>query len=80
MVNHLFYVEKLKLFARNDDGLVGMFANLKQFNFDFDKWDKATSVRVKLKQLSSIKLDIDATMNELDPLKKKLLSNREINE
>ena len=72
-INHLFYMDDLKLFAKNDRELEGLLTTVQQFSkdicmdFGLDKCAKATFVKGRIKKTSSISLDIDTTIRELDP-------------
>ena len=73
VVNHLFYMDDLKLYAKNDQQLEGLLTTVKQFSndicmeFGLDKCAKATFIRGKLKRSTPITLDIDTTIKQLDP-------------
>ena len=73
IINHLFYMDDLKLFAKNDEQLEGLLTTVKQFSndicmdFGLDKCAKATFLRGRLAKTSSISLDPDTTIRELDP-------------
>ena len=72
-VNHLFYMDDLKLFARNDRDLEGLLAIVKQFSddicmeFGLDKCAKATFHRGRIRKTSNISLDFETKIRELDP-------------
>ena len=73
VINHLFYMDDLKLFAKNDQQLEGLLSTVKAFSddicmdFGLDKCAKATFVKGKLRKTTSIELDINTTIKELDP-------------
>ena len=64
-INHLFYMDDLKLYGKNDYELEGLLRTVKGFSDDIGmtlglhKCAKATFIREKLKSTSSIVLDID---------------------
>ena len=70
--NHLFYIDDLKLYAKNDYKLDGLLKTVKTFSddlgmaFGLDKCAKETFVRGRLKYTSSIVLDADTKIKELD--------------
>ena len=72
-INHLFYMDDLKLFAKNDQDLEGLLNTVKEFSndigmeFGLDKCAKASFVRGKLQKTLSINLDIDTAIRDLDP-------------
>ena len=72
-ISHLFYMDDLKLFAKNDHDLEGLLTTVKQFSedicmeFGLDKCAKATFIRGKISKRPSINIDIDTTIKELDP-------------
>ena len=72
-VNHLFYMDDLKLFARNDYELEGLLTTAKGFSndigmeFGLDKCAKASFLRGVLKKTANISLDIDTIIRELEP-------------
>ena len=71
-INHLFYMDDLKLYGKNDYELEGLLGTVKTFSddigitFGLDKCAKATFIRGKLKSTSSILLYIDTKIKELD--------------
>ena len=71
-INHLFYMNDLKLYGKNDKGLDGLLCTVKKFNddigmkFGLDKCAKATFIRGRLKSASEIKLSEDTSIRELD--------------
>ena len=72
-INHLFYMGDLKLFAKNDQDLEGLLNTVKEFSngigmeFGLNKCAKASFVREKLQKTSSINLDIDTAIRDLNP-------------
>ena len=70
-MNHLFYTDDLKLFAKNDQQLQGLLNIVKQFSddiqmkFGLDKCAKALFLRGKL--LKSITLDSTTIIKDLEP-------------
>ena len=72
-INHLFYMDDLKLFAKNDQDLEGLLNTVKEFSndidmeFGLDKCAKASFVRGKFQKTSSINLDIGTVIRDLDP-------------
>ena len=64
-INHLFYMDDLKLFAKNDQDLEDLLNTVKEFSND--KCAKASFVRGKLPKTSSINLDIDTAIRDLEP-------------
>ena len=71
-LNHLSYMDNLKLYGKNDYELEGLLRTVKAFSddigitFGLDKCDRATFIRGKLKSTSLIVLDIDTKIKELD--------------
>ena len=65
-------MDDLKLYGKNDSELEGLLRTVKTFSddigmtFGLDKCAKATFIRGKLKSTSSIVLDIDTKIKELD--------------
>ena len=65
-------MDDLKLFGKNDKELEGLLRIIKTFSYDVGitfalaKCAKATFIRGKLKSTSSIVLDIDTKIKELD--------------
>ena len=72
-ISHLFYMDDLKLFAKTDQQLEGLLSTVKSFSddicmeFGLDKCAKATFNKGRLRKSSSISLDIDTTIKQLDP-------------
>ena len=66
------WMDDLKLYGKNHCELEGLLGTVKTFSddigmtFGLDKCDKATFIRGKLKSTSSIVLDIDTEIKELD--------------
>ena len=71
-LNHLFYMDDLKLYAKNDEQLEGLLHNVKMFSddinmqFGFNKCAKATFKRGKLTETSSIEIDEATSIQEID--------------
>ena len=71
-INHLFYIDDLKLYAKNDKELEGLLSTVKQFSddigmeFGLDKCAKASFVKGKLNRTTAAELDIDTAIRELD--------------
>ena len=63
-INRLFYMDDLRLFGKNDCKLHGLLKTVKTFGLG--KCAKATFIRGKLKYISSIVLDTDMKIKELD--------------
>ena len=65
-------MDHLKHFAKNDQDLEGLLNTVKEFSndicmeFGLDKFAKASFVRGKLQKTSSINLDIDTAIRDLD--------------
>ena len=63
-VNHLFYMDDLKLFARNDNELEGLLATAKEFRndigmtFDLEKSAKVSFRRGSSQKTTDIEIDI----------------------
>ena len=72
-INHLFYMDDLKLFAKNDQDLEGLLNTVKKFSndigmeFGLGKCAKASFVREKLQKTSSVNMDIDTAIRDLVP-------------
>ena len=70
--NKSFYIDNLKIYGKNDYKLDGLLKKVNTFSddigmtFDLDKCTKATIIRGKLKYTSSIVLDTDTKIKELD--------------
>ena len=73
-INHLFYMDDLKLFARSDQQLQGLLNIVKHFSddirmeFGLDKYVKATFFRGKLVKAKNITLDTTTVITDLDPV------------
>ena len=71
-INHLFYMDDLKLFAKDDDNLEGLLQTVKSFSddigmkFGLEKCAKATFIKGKLTNTTSIELENDTTIRELE--------------
>ena len=71
-INHLFYMDDLKLYGKNDYELEGLLRTVKTstddigMTYGLDKCSKASFIRGKLKSTSLIVLDIDTKIKELD--------------
>ena len=71
-INHLFYMDDLKLFARNDSELTGLLDTVKHFSddigmqFGLDKCAKATFTKGKIVKAENIILDVSTTIKELE--------------
>ena len=71
-LNHLFYMDDLKLYAKNDEQLEGLLHTVKMFSDDInmqfmlDKCAKATFKRGKLTETSSIETDEATSIKEID--------------
>ena len=71
-INHLFYMDDLKLYASNDNELEGLLKTVKAFSddigmeFGLSKCAKATFKKGKLEQTKNVVLDDDSVIKELD--------------
>ena len=71
-ISHLFYMDDLKLYARNDEELEGLLKFVKSFSddigmqFGLDKCTKATFKQGKLVDKENIILEVDKVIKELD--------------
>lgn len=71
-INHLFYMDDLKLYASNDNELEGLLKTVKAFSddigmeFGLSKCAKATFKKGKLKKTKNVVLDDDSVIKELD--------------
>jgi len=71
-INHLFYMDDLKLFARNDNELTGLLDTVKKFSddigmqFGLDKCAKVTFIKGKIVKAENITLDVSTTIKELE--------------
>ena len=67
-MNHLFYMDDLKLYSKSDNQLEGLLSTVKTFSddikmqFGLEKCAKATFVRGKLTKTSHVKLDDRTTI------------------
>ena len=67
-----FFMDDLKLYAKNDKELEGLFSTVKQLSddigmeFGLDKCTKATFRNANLTRTTAVELDIDTTIRELD--------------
>ncbi|CAI9715280.1 Hypothetical predicted protein [Octopus vulgaris] len=72
-INHIIYMDGLKLFAKNDQQLKGLLTIVKQFSddirlqFGLNKCAKATFIKEKMTETSNVYLDQQNTIKELDP-------------
>ena len=72
-INRLFYMDILKLYAKNDQQLQGLLNIVKQFSddirmeFGLDKYAKATFFRGKLLKAKNITLDTTTIIKDLEP-------------
>ena len=72
-INHLFYMDDLKLFAKNDQQLQGLINIVKQFSddirmeFGLNKCAKATFFRGTLMKAKNITLDTTTIIKDLEP-------------
>ena len=70
-INHLFYMDDLKLYEKNDKELDGLLRTVNKFSddigmeFGLDKCAKATFIRGRLTSMSEIKLNEDTSIKEL---------------
>ena len=71
-VSHLFYMDDLKTFAKDDNQQIGLLSTVKTFSddikmeFGLDKCAKATFKRGKLCSTSNIVLDVNTTIKQLN--------------
>ena len=74
-INHLFYMDDLKLFAKNDQQLQGLLNIVKQFSdnirmeFGLDKCAKPTFFCGKLLKAKNMTLDTGTVIKDLEPEK-----------
>ena len=65
IINHLFYINVLKVFAKNDKKLWGLLSTMKQFSndicmeFRMDKCANPTFRKTKLKRITAAGLDME---------------------
>ena len=71
-ISHLFYMDDLKPFARNDSELTGLLDAVKHFSddigmqFGLDKCATATFTKGKVVKIENIILDVSTTIKELE--------------
>ena len=71
-VNHVFYMDDVKLYAKNDKQLEGLLQTVKMLSDDInmqfgsDKSAKATFKRGKLTKTSFIELDKATSIQDID--------------
>ena len=71
-ISHLFYMDDLKLFAKDDNNLEKMLPLVKKFSddigmtFGLDKFAKVSFKRSKLTRSVSLELDRDTVIKDLD--------------
>ena len=71
-INHLFYVDDLKLYGKNDKELDGLLCSVKKFSddigmrFGLDKCAKTTFIWGRLTSTSEMKLNEVTSIRELD--------------
>ena len=71
-INHLSYMDDLKLYAKNDKELERLLSTVKQFSddigmeFGLDKCAKVTSIKGNFIPTTAAELDINTTIRELD--------------
>ena len=71
-INHLFYMDDLKLYGKNDNELEGSLKTVKKLSddigmeFGLDKCAKATFKKGRLEKSSPIEIDIKTTIRELE--------------
>lgn len=63
-VNHLFFMDNLKTYTKNDNQQAGLLTVVKKFGLE--KCEKATFKRGKLTETSDLQLDSDTCIKELD--------------
>ena len=72
VINHLFYMDDLKTYAKNDDEQTGLLTIVKGFSddikmeFGLDKCAKATFKRGKLVNSENIVIDINTNVQDLE--------------
>ena len=72
-VNHLFYMDDLKLYGKDDNQIEGLLGTVKIFSddigmeFGLDKCAKVTFKKGRLVKTNSINLDIQTKIQELEP-------------
>ena len=71
-INHLFYMDDLKLYGKDDEEFDRLLCTVKKFSddigmdFGLDKCAKATFIRGRLTSTNEIKLNEDTSIRELD--------------
>ena len=71
-INHLFYMDDLKLYAKDDKELEGLLHTVKSFSddigmdFGLDKCAKATFIKGKLKRTTSVVIDTETVIKDLE--------------
>ena len=71
-INHLFFMDDLKTYAKDDNQQAGLLTVVKKFSddirmeFGLEKSAKATFKRGKLTETSDLQLDTDTCIRELD--------------
>ena len=72
-LNHLFYMDDLKTYAKDDNEQKGLLTTVKTFTddikmeFGLDKCAKATFKRERLTNTTYLELDVNIVIKELDP-------------
>ena len=72
IINHLFSMDDIKLYTKNDKELEGLLSTVKQFSDDIGmefglyKCTKATFIKGELTRTTAFELDIDTAIRELD--------------
>ena len=72
VISHLFYMDDLKIFAKNDEEQQRILTNVKAFSddikmeFGLDKCAEATFKKGKLTSTESIYLDLDVVLQDLE--------------
>ena len=71
-INHLFYMDDLKIYAKDDGELEGLLKTVKQFSddigmeFGLEKCAKASFTKGRLTSTEAIKIDQDTKIRDLD--------------
>ena len=71
-ITHLFYMDDLKMYAKNDNQQTGLLCTVKKFRNDFkmkfglEKCDKASFKGGKMVETSDLQIDADTCIKELD--------------
>ena len=69
IINHLLYINELKVFAKNDKKLCGLVSTVKQFSndicmeFRMDKCANPTFRKTKLTRITAVGLDMEKKTN-----------------